>query len=125
MNRFNLYLTILALLAAVDTLNYISEDYKDFLKLIFYITSLGLLSKMMMENFDFKIQNIKTTIEKFEGHIFFIITLFMVAFVLSSIISSILQLIHLKINNNILFTFFGILGALLGKIIKKRDEKVK
>src|SRR5690554_4531933 len=121
MNKLNFYLALLALFTAVSVLDYIDEDYKTYIKLIFYITSLGFILKMMIENFDFKIQILRKVVEKIESSIFYIITWFMVVFVLSSVVLSVVQMANLNVNDNILFIFFGILGALSAKYIKKKE----
>ena len=122
MNKLNFYIALLALFTAVSVLDYIDEDYKVYIKLIFYITSLGFILKMMIENFDFKIQILRKVVEKFESSIFYIITWFMVVFVLSSLVLSVIQIVNLNINKNILFMFFGFLGALSAKYIKKKEN---
>ena len=121
MNKLNFYLALLALFTAVSVLDYIDEDYKTYIKLIFYITSLGFILKMMIENFDFKIQILRKVVEKIESSIFYIITWFMVVFALSSVVLSVVQMANLNVNDNILFIFFGILGALSAKYIKKKE----
>lgn len=120
MNKLNFYLTLLALLTAVSVLDYISEEYKNFIKITFYIASFGFILKMILENFDFKIERCRTIIEKIEDNIFYIITLFMVAFITSSFFSIIFEMINLNINKNILYSFFGILGVLFKMVVKKK-----
>ena len=122
MNRLNFYIALLALFTAVSVLDYIDEDYKVYINLIFYITSLGFILKMMIENFDFKIQILRKVVEKFESSIFYVITWFMVVFVLSSLVLSVIQIANLNINKNIPFMFFGFLGALSAKYIKKKEN---
>lgn len=123
MNKLNFYIALLGLLTAVSVLDYIADDFKAAVQIIFYITSFGLMLKMMIENFEFTKESIKKRLLFLEGKIFYLITWFMIVYVLSSFVSLIIAKTNLDVNPKYLFALFGIAGVYFSKFIKRKDFK--
>src|SRR5690606_34600923 len=102
---------------------YIADDFKNVVQITFYITLFGFMLKMMIENFEFKIESIKKILLALEGRVFYLITWFMIVYVLSSFVLLISIEINLDVNPNYLFVLFGSTGACFTTFIKKKDIK--
>src|SRR5690554_1034380 len=123
MTKLNFYLALLAVLTAISVLDYIADDFKNVVQITFYITLFGFMLKMMIENFEFKIESIKKGLLTLEGWVFYLITWFMIVYVLSSFVLLIIVKTNLDVNPKYLFALFGIAGAYFATFIKKKDFK--
>lgn len=121
MNKINLYIAFLSLQVAISVLNYIPENEIEFIKILFFTTSLGFLLTMIKENFHIKIKKINTLIIKIEDNFFYYLVLFITSYFITSIIHFILELIKLDIENNYKYVIFGTIGVLLKMIISKKS----
>lgn len=123
MNKLNFYIALLGLLTAVSVLDYIADDFKAAVQIIFYITSFGLMLKMMIENFEFTKESIKKRLLFLEGKIFYLITWFMIFFILSSLLLMLIEKINLNINPIIMYLLFGLTGTYFATFVKMKDFK--
>lgn len=123
MTKLNFYLAFIALLTAVSVLNFIPIDFKELIETMFFITCFGFVLQMILENFDFKIDKIKTYIIKLEGWVFYIITWLMIVYIQTTLVFKFIEITKMKINVNIIFSVFGLLGAYLASFTKKKPNK--
>jgi|SRR5690606_16289759 len=124
MNKLNFYIAFIGLLVAVSILEYISDDYRVYVKIIFYLTALGFILKMVIENFDFSSTLLENLIIKTENNIFFIITWLMIVFLITTLFTTLIQMTNLQIYDEYFYIVFGALGALSTKYIKRKNNNM-
>ena len=121
MNKLNYYIAFLSLIVAISVLDYIPKEEIEFIKILFFFTALGLLLTMIKENFNIKIKSINSIFVKIEDNYLYFITVFITSYIITKIVSFIIEIVDLNIKQNYIYIIFGIVGVLLKMIITKKD----
>ena len=121
MNKLNYYIAFLSLIVAISVLDYIPKEEIEFIKILFFFTALGLLLTMIKENFNIKIKSINSIFVKIEDNYLYFITVFITSYIITKIVSFIIEIVDLNIKQNYIYIIFGIVGVLLKMIISKKD----
>jgi len=121
MNKLNYYIAFLSLIVAISVLDYIPKEEIEFIKILFFFTALGLLLTMIKENFNIKIKSINSIFVIIEDNYLYFITVFITSYIITKIVSFIIEIVDLNIKQNYIYIIFGIVGVLLKMIISKKD----
>lgn len=124
MNKLNFYIAFIGLLVAISILEYISDEYRIYVKIIFHITAIGFVLKMVLENFEFSSKSLENLIIKTEKNIFYIITWLMLVFLMTTLFTTLIQMTKLQLCDKFFYIVFGGLGGLSTLYIKRKDNNI-